>query len=609
MGGIGKTQCALEYIYSNRTFYSRIYWISAADETSILSGYEKIAKAAQLQIPPSTTPRDIAGKVLTWLLSQSSWLLVVDNLDDYEVARGLLPENGPGKHTVITTRNPKTMTIPAESMEVPLLDVDASVELLLTLSLPESTPNTEQKEEARIIVEDLGRLPLAILQAAAFIREVTGSITTYRDSYNRNRKELIKWPTNDPGYPYSVATTWSMSFTVLQSAFPQAARLLQLFSLLNPDGILIDFLVDGASGLDDELRQIISNQVELAKVLLELEKYSLIKWDRESKSIFMHRLVQMVVNDEMSEELRQSTSDAIINLCVRAFPRGGASYSLCRLYEPQVVNALYRLQMTPTRTAAEIMLEVAAFLMSDYRYSSSRELLLRAHDISTSLFAEYDDFTFEAERGIANLYALQGNFRDALETLENISSKIAQSPQYNNREVLLVKERISTMLFRLNLFHEAVEMLERLVEESTKLLGADDGLTMAAAHGLATSYDAVGRIEEAVKLGADVLARRRRVLGELNINTLFTLQLHCISLGRVGRLEEAIELGEECLRKSKVALGESHSHVYLNLRSLAGMYISYGNATKAEALFEEVETLKTRMGMDARKLLEGLGYL
>src|SRR5271170_8398395 len=147
MGGIGKTQCALEYVYCNRTNYARIYWILAADEASILSGYEKIAKAARLPISQPASPREIAEIVKSWFRSEESWLLVLDNLDEYSVAKGLLPENGGGKHTLITTRNPKTSAIPAESLEVPLLDAEDSIDLLFTLSAVESNLLSEQKEQ------------------------------------------------------------------------------------------------------------------------------------------------------------------------------------------------------------------------------------------------------------------------------------------------------------------------------------------------------------------------------------------------------------------------------------------------------------------------------
>jgi DNA transposition AAA+ family ATPase len=48
MGGIGKTQTALEYVYSNRDSYERIYWITAVNQAYLLSGYQKIVVKAAL---------------------------------------------------------------------------------------------------------------------------------------------------------------------------------------------------------------------------------------------------------------------------------------------------------------------------------------------------------------------------------------------------------------------------------------------------------------------------------------------------------------------------------------------------------------------------------
>ena len=134
MGGIGKTQTALRYVYTNKTTYEKIYWVTAVDQASLLSGYRKIAKAACLKIASVSDTTEIAEKVLQWLRREQSWLIVLDNLDDISVVQGLLPENGPRKHTLITTRNPNSEGIPAEGLEVSLLDPVDAVDLLSTLS-------------------------------------------------------------------------------------------------------------------------------------------------------------------------------------------------------------------------------------------------------------------------------------------------------------------------------------------------------------------------------------------------------------------------------------------------------------------------------------------
>jgi len=187
LGGVGKTQCALEYVYANKAIYRRIYWISAVNQASMLSDYQKIAKLVRLAIPQEASPADIAEAVLAWLRGERSWLVVIDNLDDIKVAQGLLPENAPGKHTLITTRNPRTQGIPAEPLEVPLLTPNDSVDLLSMLSNVIAHDPDEEKQ-AYEIVEELGYLPLAIDLASAYVRDVTGNFSEYLQRYRINHK-------------------------------------------------------------------------------------------------------------------------------------------------------------------------------------------------------------------------------------------------------------------------------------------------------------------------------------------------------------------------------------------------------------------------------------
>src|SRR5438477_3135742 len=291
MGGIGKTQTALEYVYTNRDDYEKIYWITAVDQTSLLSGYQKIATKAGLKSLLNLEPVEIAEGVVSWLRREQSWLLIIDNLDDITVAAQYLPENGPRKHTLITTRNPNSAGIPAQGFEIPLLDSNDSIDLLSTLADITITENSRESEQAHQIVQEVGYLPLAIGQAAAYVREVAGDFTAFLDDYKKNHKDIHHWVAQgNRSYPHSVATTWSMSFNIVRINHPQAAELFQLLSYLNPDGILIDFLQDGAEALGDNLHQLLSNRSDMSKALIELEKFSLLKWNRLAKTLLIHRL-------------------------------------------------------------------------------------------------------------------------------------------------------------------------------------------------------------------------------------------------------------------------------------------------------------------------------
>jgi Cdc6-like AAA superfamily ATPase len=104
MGGIGKTQTALEYVYSSRDsgLYKRIYWLSAKDHGSLLAGYQSVAWNVKLATN-GTDSSQAARAVLAWLKQEDEWLIVLDNLDDITVANELLPKTGPRKHLLITT--------------------------------------------------------------------------------------------------------------------------------------------------------------------------------------------------------------------------------------------------------------------------------------------------------------------------------------------------------------------------------------------------------------------------------------------------------------------------------------------------------------------------
>jgi NB-ARC domain len=114
LGGIGKTQVAIEHIITHEDYYTGIYWITAVDQAELFSGFQKIAAKTGC-VTTSMDPADMARAVLEWLGTQDRWLLVLDNMDDICVAGDYLPylKSG-GGHLLITTRDPNTIGIPAE---------------------------------------------------------------------------------------------------------------------------------------------------------------------------------------------------------------------------------------------------------------------------------------------------------------------------------------------------------------------------------------------------------------------------------------------------------------------------------------------------------------
>src|ERR1700737_4186691 len=106
LGGVGKSQIAIEYVYRYKQNYTNIYWINASDQASLLSGFQKIGiKTKCVENVADLKPTEVAEVVCLWLPQQESWLLIIDNLDDFSVVDDYLPDTHKGGHMLITTRN------------------------------------------------------------------------------------------------------------------------------------------------------------------------------------------------------------------------------------------------------------------------------------------------------------------------------------------------------------------------------------------------------------------------------------------------------------------------------------------------------------------------
>ena len=437
LGGIGKTQIALEFIYRSRSSYCRIYWISAATQESLLDGYQRIGKRANVPIAADSKPVEVAEQVVLWLKRTPNWLLVVDNLDDIDVLstrnlgisniiNSLLPEPGPGQHTLITTRNPKADHIPAQAKEVQLFKEIDSIALLSSLSGILILPGSKEEEVAQKIAEELGNLPLAISQAGSYIKEKSEGFAEYLEHYTRYRSRVNSWiPEGPRPYPHSVATTWMMSFNEIRKNNATAAQLFQLLAFFNPDGILIEFLKSGTEGMDDDLKRFVLDDYEFKEALSSFETFSLIKWDRQSKNIWIHRLVQAVVKDAMSDAELTTFRAMTVNICNQSFPQewNNKTYAVCRLYVGQLIGPLMDPETSVMKESAEVMHRVGAFLRNDGKMLDSEHLLVRSFEIDRRMLGVEHPDTLTSMNNLASTYWAQGRTAEAAALQEEALEK------------------------------------------------------------------------------------------------------------------------------------------------------------------------------------------
>ena len=368
LGGVGKTQISLEYCFRYKDDYDYVFWLSAVDQTRLLSSFREIADILTEHGDRISdgTAEEIARAVLRLLESKNKWLLIFDNLDDIRIADGYLPHTHLSGHVLITTRNKNCDGIPAEGVEINLLNAKDSVSFLLHRSGFGNDQREEVKIEAQKIVDILGYLPLAIEQAASYIRS-TQNIFEYLETYHQNRKAmLLNKPTGNHPYGESVFTTWKISFRQLERTSPDSILLSQILAFTNPDETLVSFLKAGKAALQPELRRIFDNNFLFRQSLRGLQDYSLIRvWD-EGRRITIHRLVQDVVRDDLDVLSQTSISTQVLQLALAAFPSimQGVNRDICRTYYPQVTAILANVE-NHTATSDSTIRDMNCFQLSE----------------------------------------------------------------------------------------------------------------------------------------------------------------------------------------------------------------------------------------------------
>ena len=198
----------------------------------------------------------------------------------------------------------------------------------------------------------------------------------------------------------------------------QASKLLALFAFLNPDGILIDFLNCGSSGLSFELREIVDDKLVFHEAIGLLHQFSLI--GRAKDAITVHRIVQAVLKDNLPEpELKSYVSEAV-ELCDAAWPGGwDIMQERCRVLQSQVVEPAFgAANLVPSVRAAVTICRIAQFLWQDGKLKDSERLNVRGYEILQELLGEEHPDTLTSMNNLAATYWRQRKLEDAADLYE-----------------------------------------------------------------------------------------------------------------------------------------------------------------------------------------------
>ena len=313
LGGAGKTSVALEYAHRHLDEVTVAWQLPAEDPAVLAAGFGELA--AQLGAAEGGDPVAAVHGVLA--ASPARWLLVFDNAPDRASVARFVPPAGPGR-VLITSRN--QIWPPGQDLPVPVLDTEVAAEFLV------SRTGDADRRAALELAGELGGLPLALEQAAAYVQASGESLAGYLALFLQRRADLLG--RGEPtGYPGTVATTWRLAFEDLQQTAPGAAGLLRLLVFCAPEAIPLRLLLQPRPGLvgrlGDEVAPVLIPLLEdplaAGDAIAALRRYSLISPSAEG-SVSVHRLVQAVTADQMPAELASQWRQAAVGLIEAAIP-------------------------------------------------------------------------------------------------------------------------------------------------------------------------------------------------------------------------------------------------------------------------------------------------
>jgi NB-ARC domain len=216
LGGVGKTQLAVEYAWKHLGGYTAVLWVRADSPEALNANLAGLVAVLDLPEASEKEQNVQTTAVLGWLKGHKRWLLIADNADTDEAAKAVRDRLAPnlGGHVLVTSRLGHW---PVNMAHFPL-EVLPSDDATCYLQDRVAKAGHQAGDEtaARKLASELGNLPLALEQAAAFLIELRWSFDNYREQLHAARPELLCYVTEGgTRYPASVAKTWSVTFDQL----------------------------------------------------------------------------------------------------------------------------------------------------------------------------------------------------------------------------------------------------------------------------------------------------------------------------------------------------------------------------------------------------------
>ncbi|GGQ61375.1 FxSxx-COOH system tetratricopeptide repeat protein [Couchioplanes azureus] len=583
LGGIGKSELANHYARANLTRYSLVWWITADSTEKLSLGLAALTR----RLHPVATLADAQTWALGWLQAHTGWLLVLDNVEDVNDIADLLGVVGGNGHILVTTRRDlgaaRWATLGLTPFRLGVLARAASVDLLTRL-----TGRSGDREGADRLAAELGDLPLALEQAAAYVSQHDRmSFDDYRTLLTDQFPRLAGSSGFGGKDGRAVASVWTLTMNSIAADNRLAAQVMDVLAWLAPDDLPEDVLVslaDDPADVDDALALLAS--------------YSMI--NRTDRTVSVHRLVQAVTRYNQQEATTVAAQQQAARLLADAIPDDPINNVQGW---PRWVALLPHIDALTTNLADDH--EIAAILHVGDRAATYRQFQGQTNaaidqfervlaDRRRLRGVDHPD-TLTSRNNLAFAYRSAGRLDEAIREYESVLVDFRRLRGVDHPDTLALRNNLATAYQLAGRLDEAITEFESVLANSRRLLGEEHPSTLTLRNNLAYANQAAGRLDEAIGEYESVLADRRRLLGEEHPSTLTSRNNLAYAYHAAGRLDEAISEFESVLADSRRLLGEEHPSTLTSRSNLAYAYQAAGRLDEAISEFESVLADRRRL--------------
>jgi tetratricopeptide (TPR) repeat protein len=583
LGGVGKTQTALELAYRFAHEYGVIWWLPAETQKT-LSGAaaEYIIRSDKIEALENEAA--IRGAFTADFENGGKWLLIYDNVDDYDAVVPFLPKSGAGD---ILTTSRLTRGFIGEKIDVDVFDENEAVTFL------QKRTGLYDGKNASKLAGRLGFLPLALEQAAAYIADTPGSdYVKYLSLLDKFGLAVLEQNETITDYKLPVTATWKISLEKIGSV--SARQMLNLCAFFAPDGIDISVLVEHREYLPQPLCDDILNALARDRIVREITKYSLVKY--RDGALSLHRLLQEVIRADFGND--DGALMRCLNIVKDAIATSGENRDtraafLRRAPHADAVARHAEENGAAQETVADVYFSLGRGFLRFGDYEQALGLFRKTLELRKEPAGEETERSALIYQNMGMAHKCMGESKEALEQYSNGVAVFERTKQTKHPNLAALYNNIANIHKNDGVYAQALKYYQKSLDIKSEILGEEHPDTVMTRSNTANVYKRMGETKKALDQHLQIKKIREKTLGKIHKDTAATYGNMALLYDDMGKYDKALEWFDKALDIQKETQGKEHPDTAMTYYNIATVCKHKGEYDTAMSRYKDALLIQT----------------